>query len=263
MPDFPQAACQEQRPALGGNSPAQRQFFCAGELPDPREGSLPQRKLGQRPGKAAAGQVFFPLGGDPLPGYRRCLPGKRLPGPKGLLLHPEPQFRCKAGTPQDAQGIFPKPTVRIPHTAQQPVCQIPPAIKGILEVTLAAQCHGIHRKIPPGQIFPERRHKPHRFGVPVILIYPVRPEGGHLQHTALGHNADGAVLAPVLHQPVIPEQFRRAVGRTGHRQVVVMHRPSQQPIPDAAAHQPGLFALLFQALHRLCHPDGQWFSHIG
>jgi len=202
MPHFPESACQQQGPALRGRCLAKGLFPCCREPPQAGEDALPQGQQFQRPGKVMSGEVFFPLGSDPLPGHSCRLPGEFLARPEGGLLHPKPQFRGKPGTPQDAQGVLPEPPVGVSHTAQQTGGKICLSAEGVPEFAPAAQGHGVHCEIPPGQILPEVGHKPHRFGVAVIPVLAVSAEGGHLQDTALGHHSDGAVFAPVLHQPV-------------------------------------------------------------
>ena len=119
MPHLPEAACQQQGPALRGRCPAKGRFPFCRELTQAVEDALPQGQQFQRPGKVASGEIFFPLGSDPLPGHSCRLPGEFLARPEGGLLHPEPQLRGEPGTPQDAQSVLPEPPAGVSHTAQQ------------------------------------------------------------------------------------------------------------------------------------------------
>ena len=97
----------------------------------------------------------------------------------------------------------------------------------------------------------------------------VRPfEDGHVRLT--GYHPNGAVGCPGQHQLMAGKEGRRARRRAGDGDVIVVHRPPEQTVPDTAAHQPALLAGLLQpgkhrqhlrrqpvSGHRLTPPGGR------
>ena len=78
--------------------------------------------------------------------------------------------------------------------------------------------------------------------VAAVPVGSVRPKGGELQQPPTSHHPNGAVGCPGQHQLMAGKEGRRARRRAGDGDVVVVHRPPEQTVPDTAAHQPALLA---------------------
>ena len=128
------------------------------------------------------------------------------------------------------------------------IFQILPASEGIGKASGGGIGHGIDGKIPPGQVFFDVRDEFHPFRVPVVPVIALGAEGGDLYYVFVQDHRHGAVLFAVEDQGISGENgfglLRQGIGA----EVVVVGGQSQNGIPDAAAHGPGLKARPFQGI---------------
>ena len=202
------------------------------------------------------GQEAAKLPIDPFPGQmvqklRQCQHGPFRLWLRGEIIgHGEPH------PPQNPQGVLPEAGLRVSHAAKDPLLQVLFSAKRVLKPPLGGPGHGVHRKIPAGQILADVRYKFHPVRVPVVGIGPFLSEGGALHYPFLRHHSYGAVLFARQHQILVMEKGFHFLRGGGGAEVKVVGLLSQKPVPDAAAHAVGFKSRLLQGLQASGHGSG-------
>ena len=177
-------------------------------------------------------------------------------------LYGKSQLGGKPQAPEDAQGVLGKAADRFPHTAEDALLQVFPALEQIHQPPPGVVRHGINGEIPACQVIFQAAGKGNGIGVAGIAVGAIGPVGGDLDGVTVFRNqGNGTVGRADLHQP--------RPGKTGFcflwpgvgGHVPVKRGFAQKGIPHTAPHAPGFIPGLFQAgqgfPHRCWGLDGQ------
>ena len=187
-----------------------------------------------------------------------------LHGGARFILSLQPQHGGEAHPPHNPQCILLKPPVRVPHTPQNSVLQIPPPAQGVPQFPPKAQRHGVDSEIPPRQILLQRAGKGHLLRMPTVPVLPVQAVGRHLHRPPRRLYSNGAVAQPRGQSPV-SKQRHHLLRQGGGGHIPVLRRPNggagavqdpqvrQQRIPHTAAHAPRLISSRLQPLQKPPH----------
>ena len=149
--------------------------------------------------------------------------------------------------PQDAQGVFLEPALRLPHRPHDADGKVVLPAERVDEPFFGVIGHGVDGKIPPGQVFFYVRHKGDMVRVAAVGIRPLGAEGRDLVQFSAVFDGHGAVLQSRRDAVRFPEQFQHLFGGRAGAEVPVVRGLAKQTVPHTAAHRIGGMARRMEA----------------
>ena len=171
----------------------------------------------------------------------------RFHGCQSGRFHGQTEANRKPDTPQNPQGILPKPLHRIPNGPENAVFQIVSAAKGVGKAAMGGPGHGIDSEIPPGKIRLHMGDKGYPVRMTIVPVGSLCAEGGDFHHGAVGDDAYSAVFFACKNQGILGKYRFRLLRQSGSAKVKIRRLQSQTVIPYAAADAPGLVSGIFQS----------------
>ena len=177
-----------------------------------------------------------------------------------MLFHRKAVHSSEAKRPQNAQGILRKALLRVSHRPQNARLQVGLPAERVRQPQCGMAGHGVHRKIPPGQVLRQAGGKGHRIRVAAVAVPKLHPVGGDLVGSALLHQGLGAVGEAGGQQPLALEHLGHLLRQGAGAQIPIVGRPAKQTVPHAAAHRPGLITGAVQPPDDAAHRgrNGDW-----
>jgi len=139
--------------------------------------------------------------------------------------------------PQDAQGVFLEPALRLPHRPHDAGGKVVLPAERVDEPFFGVIGHGVDGEIPPGQVFFYVRHKGDVVRVAAVRIRPLGAEGRDLVQFSAVFDGHGAVLQARRDAVRFPEQLQHLFGGCAGAEVPVVRGLAKQTVPHAAAHR--------------------------